>query len=452
MDMITLRTSARNQDARAQALLGDTYRRGEGGTRRDYTLALEWIRASAKQKHPLGLYNLAVMYQGGLGLTKDSRKADYLFKMALPGLTDHAGKGDALAQLYLAAMYHSGQGVERDKSKAMRLYGDAAKAGFDRAQYEYANLFFFGNGLPKNYDTARTWYRSAADNRYAPAAYRLGLMYYHGKGADLDYEEAARWFRIGAEKQHVLSQHSLGMVYYEGKGAKKNLIQAEQWLRLAADAGHVHSQYMVGKLYLRQARTDKEQRDAVKWIRRAADQGDVDAQKELAKLKQSDPTITRSAETKEELAMENVRRTRYKTTKKDFGPPVILGIALGMEIDDACERLNSLTAGSFKVRQHFSGNKYEVSFNNTHKLLTAGSDKKITSIDLVPQVVDKMFRATTLEGIDFMKAFVGWMHIPELQPGPKTVVPHWEYVSPSRFELKVFSDRRIVLKSLSDND
>jgi TPR repeat protein len=57
-------------------------------------VALEWFQKSANQKYSYGYWNLAKMYDGGLGVHKDGRRAeDYYRKAARKG---HNGAQKAL--------------------------------------------------------------------------------------------------------------------------------------------------------------------------------------------------------------------------------------------------------------------------------------------------------------------------------------------------------------------
>ncbi len=443
--IMALRAAAKNGDPHAQAVLGETYLRGEGTTHQDHELAYQWIKASAKQKHPLGLYNMALLYENGIYMQKDARKASYLYRLSAPGLKDHAEKGDPRAMLYLAAMHRTGKAVPQNMSEALRLHREAAKSGFPRAQYEYANLLFTGDGITQDYASALSWFQRAADGKYAPAAHSIGLMYYHGKGVDRDYEEAMEWFLIAAEKQHAPSQCNLGTIYYKGKGAQKNIVKAEEWYRQAADAGYARAQFNVGVLYLEAAMTDQDRRDAVTWIQRAADQGSTEARRKLAELDSTKPTKTaRTEEHKKKTPM----KTTYKTTKVKVSQPVMMGMKLGMNIEEACQLLNRSTGKSFKVKRDRAGLKYTVPYKRTHSLITAGADKKVMQFDFPQKVVDDLFKAPHLDGPAFVKSFAEWMNLPPLVPGPTVAArgQTWTYKSTGSFELIMFGDRGLILK------
>ena len=64
--------------AHAQALLGELYQRGLGGSK-SYSAAYKWYRKAAAQRHPLALYYLAKMFEQGAKVPRDLRLAYALY-------------------------------------------------------------------------------------------------------------------------------------------------------------------------------------------------------------------------------------------------------------------------------------------------------------------------------------------------------------------------------------
>lgn len=74
-----------------------------------------------------------------------------------------AEEGDAVSQYNLAVMYNKGVGVEQDDSEALKWYLKAAGQGHAMAQYNLGMLYYFGKSIPQDYVAAYTWVMIAAE-------------------------------------------------------------------------------------------------------------------------------------------------------------------------------------------------------------------------------------------------------------------------------------------------
>lgn len=75
-----------------------------------------------EQGDEVAQYNLAFMYEKGIGVVQDYQQAVFLYSMA-------AGQGNADAQLNLGGMYDTGEGVDQDYAQAITWWGKAAEKG-----------------------------------------------------------------------------------------------------------------------------------------------------------------------------------------------------------------------------------------------------------------------------------------------------------------------------------
>ncbi len=73
-------TRARGGEAPAQSRLGIMYENGQGGLQKDLAKAAEWHLKAAEQGYPRSQYNLAMMYESGMGVAKDAAEAAKWFK------------------------------------------------------------------------------------------------------------------------------------------------------------------------------------------------------------------------------------------------------------------------------------------------------------------------------------------------------------------------------------
>ena len=117
-----------------------------------------------------------------------------------------AAGGDAQAQYNLACLYDNGVGVFKDEAAAVEWYRKAADQGNANAQCNLGVMYEHGTGILKDESQAAKWYRMAANQGSAFAQYNLGLLYDHGVGVLMDKTEAAKWYRMAADQGHVKAQ------------------------------------------------------------------------------------------------------------------------------------------------------------------------------------------------------------------------------------------------------
>ncbi len=106
---------------------------------------------------------------------------DYLkqenIEKALECYQEAAKTGDPTGQFNMARLYENGVGVPQDLLKAIRTYRLLAKEGHLDSVNALAFLFETGKGLPQDYDQALKLYQQAADKGHARSQYNIGHMY-----------------------------------------------------------------------------------------------------------------------------------------------------------------------------------------------------------------------------------------------------------------------------------
>ncbi len=118
--------AARGGIAMAQNELGLLYLSGQlGGA--DAPAAAAWFTRAAKANHPAACYNLATLYERGIGVDANINNAGDLYSRALK--QGHAGAATALARLYAA-----GIGTEADPVRGWALATLAVERGDDQAK------------------------------------------------------------------------------------------------------------------------------------------------------------------------------------------------------------------------------------------------------------------------------------------------------------------------------
>lgn len=151
--------------------------------------ALKEFQYLADMGYAPGIYELAKMYQGGFGVTKNERKAAELMQKAVDlNLAD--------AMFDLAVMYKEGKGVKQDLQTAVLLFTKAAQKNLPAAQFNLGVMYTNGEGVVKDYYQAMDWYEKAAANNYTLAQFNMALMYFQGLGVEESVEMSYVWNRI----------------------------------------------------------------------------------------------------------------------------------------------------------------------------------------------------------------------------------------------------------------
>jgi len=203
LDIDLIIQKAENGDAYYQGVLGEIYLRGEMGEK-NYKKAYEWSHLSSDKGNPLGAYNLAILYESGIFVPKDSLAAHELYAKAYIPMLELAKRGDPRAQVNLGYMLEIGNGVEPDLQKALGWYEKAAHAGYPTAQYIVGYKYYHGWGYDKDYDRTLEWFNKAAEQNYPPALHFLGNMYANGVGVTRNFEEAVTWHRKAEQYQYSI--------------------------------------------------------------------------------------------------------------------------------------------------------------------------------------------------------------------------------------------------------
>ncbi|KAH3743383.1 serine/threonine protein kinase [Pelomyxa schiedti] len=206
---------------------------------------------------------LAVCYQFGQGVFKDSRQAMTLFQRA-------ADAGDARAMCCLGVYYENGDVVDRDIHKAAVLYQRAADAGDARALYFLGVCYGIGHGVDKDVSKAVMLYQRAADAGHASSMRRLGACYEIGDGVGKDIHKAVALYQRAADAGDVKAIGQLGVCYGNGNGVDKDVSKAVMLYQRAADAGDTVALCNLGVCYESGNGVDKDVGKALTLYQQAA--------------------------------------------------------------------------------------------------------------------------------------------------------------------------------------
>jgi uncharacterized protein len=124
----------------------------------DYGTALRVVRPLADQGNAKAQALLGKMYERGEGVAQDLAEAVKWLRKAAEG-------GEVTAQDYLGVLYATGDsGLEQDYSEAAKWYREAADQGNPHAQNSLGSMYAQGMGVPQDYVQAYMWYNLAAES------------------------------------------------------------------------------------------------------------------------------------------------------------------------------------------------------------------------------------------------------------------------------------------------
>lgn len=220
--------------------------------------------------------------------TLDEGRQAYLsenYKKAMKILQPLAQEGDAKAQEMVAIMYDFGNGVAKDSSKAMSWYEKSARQGNLSLQHDLGIRYFKGDRVEQDYQKAFYWWKLAAESGVLESQYNLGLMYVQGLGTEKDPVAAVKWYEKAAGQGHINAQYSLGIMYAFGQGVAVDYEKALAFFEVAANAGVPQAQYNLGVLYEHGRGTEVDYDKAKFWYEKAAAKGVAQAKLKVAKPK-----------------------------------------------------------------------------------------------------------------------------------------------------------------------
>ena len=250
------------------------------------------------------VYELAVRYEQGKGVSQDDHKAVKWYAKA-------AELGSAKSFLALARCHMSGRGVKQDEELASQLYVEAAKRNSAEAMYELALI---SESVDLKYEMAG-WLGEAGRHGHLPSKLRYAECLEYGVGVTKDPAAAVAIYKeLGSLKSdsfafttledsfsHTAGQfteqsaeenmsicaraaYRVAMAYKNGKGVESDLAQTVKWLKKSAKLGSSEAMFTLGQYSERGEGMRKSPKIAVKWYEAAAKLDHQPAQERLKEL------------------------------------------------------------------------------------------------------------------------------------------------------------------------
>jgi len=198
----------------------------------DYETAYKLYSQLAEEGNADAQTSLAYMHQMEQACEKDEAKTLDLYTKA-------AEAKQPYALFNLAILYENGiGGVKHDLFKAHELHMEAATRGVPPAMYEVALMLERGLGCMQNYSEAAFWYEEAAKRGHIQAFNNLGALYKEGHGVIQDDARCFICFQRAADGGLPEGLYNLGLLYDQGIGCEMDNDKALDLCRKAAYKGH----------------------------------------------------------------------------------------------------------------------------------------------------------------------------------------------------------------------
>ena len=199
---------------------------------KDFKTAHELFSVLSERGNADAQTSLGYMYQSAQGCEKDEAKTLELYTKA-------AEANQPYALFNLAILYENGiGGVEHDQFKAHELHMEAATREVPPAMYEVALMLERGLGCAQSYSEAAFWYEEAAKRGHLEAFNNLGVLYKDGLGVEKNEARCFVCFKKAADGNLAQGLYNLGLLYDQGIGCEMDNDVALDYCRKAAYAGH----------------------------------------------------------------------------------------------------------------------------------------------------------------------------------------------------------------------
>lgn len=187
------------------------------------------------KNEPFLQYELGNMFDKGLFIPSDDKKALFWYRMALKGKESNAKIG-------LRKMYEAGRGNFENEKSAVEEYKRHIAQGSVDATDELGLMYLFGRGVEKSPIKAIEWFKKAAARGYVPSQYNLGLVYGYSEDFPTDYEESYKWFYLAAMNGHSGAKEKVEDL--EGVGMfSREKVSPEAQARAKAIARALYDEY-----------------------------------------------------------------------------------------------------------------------------------------------------------------------------------------------------------------
>lgn len=130
----------------------------------------------------------------------NSAFAQQHYQAAFSDFNKAAISGHVKSQYNLAYLYQQGVGTKKNLQKAIDWYKKAASQKHVKAMYNLGYLYQHTSPPTQNYVDALKWYKKAAALGSDSALVNIGQLYFFGLGVDKNYTEAYAWYTLASAR------------------------------------------------------------------------------------------------------------------------------------------------------------------------------------------------------------------------------------------------------------
>lgn len=271
-----LKNAASLGNSDAQFELGHSLIAGSAGGSASPQTGYPWIQAAAKNGNVQAQYEAGICNLNGVGTSKNEKNAVAYFEMG-------AKQGNAKSQYMLGKCLAQGSGTEKNDYRAVEMFKSAAIQGVPEASYEYALCCRDGRGCDVNKSAAWQYFCKAASGGVAAAECEKGKCLLKGEGTARNLDEGFRILEMAAtggnkDAQQVLDEFCLN------DSTAMTLIpqQATTWLIQRSNDGLADAGALLDKLYVSHGDIESMPKAGITWVEHAAKNGNAQAQLKLA--------------------------------------------------------------------------------------------------------------------------------------------------------------------------
>jgi len=234
----------------------------------------------------------------------------------LKEIKQKASKGDTYS-IWLTGKFHEegSNGYQQSYLKAIKLFEQVAKSGFDSASFELGRIYQKGLGVNADSRKAFEFYQKAATSgKHAQASFAVAEMQFNGEGTEKNPKQAVNtylmlWRKFGLTQareklvnidvpaiadtsttDYIYYMANLGNPYYEYRLAKlyeegrefpRSTSQAFSYYKKAGDLGYLPAILEVANCYDGGIGTPPNKELAVDFYLKASNMGSIEAKNKL---------------------------------------------------------------------------------------------------------------------------------------------------------------------------
>lgn len=241
------------------------------------------------QTRPGEVFQLAIMYEEGQGVAKNTRKAEELYRQASEAghegaifrktrLDNHValqnGDPQALVDVALALLHYKRSKISADEvDQIIQWLEQASQKKHPQARQILAQFYESEYaGHRHSIEKSIALYEEIAES---PDSDPMISYHLHRHYLNKDDARSLYWLTASATAGAPAAQYVLGEVYYSGwLGVESDQAQAVEWYRASAEQGFPQGMYEMGHMYDHgHGGLEKDKQKALAWYGRAAQRG-----------------------------------------------------------------------------------------------------------------------------------------------------------------------------------